>query len=1581
MNQSITPKLSKLTGALLAAGIVSAPGFAIAAVTGAPTIGTKAPFDGTNMFIGKDGTHKIRVTTSTGTATAAAPTLWVNYYNGTSTACVAGSAAGAAVGTANDFSITLNCTTATFDRIVLVYESGAGDTYDASSNTISAITKTGTLANTATTGATNATVSAAASAAGNTVTSIAKYTGPIVSSASQSAANGAITLNFNAELSGSAAGTGNVGGAGTAPTANVTALKIVNGAAINSAIGGGTAAAAAGVRTLQVGAANFGGGTYTSGVNKVTVGAGAGSNIYDTAGNATPGQTVYASSSNTNGVAFASGTAKATAGTFSGLTTDAQRVDFWNAATSTNGVTSGTTFVVTMRMNEQVGVGSTINTTTVTMTPAMGAFTATGTANGTDLTITFTVPNGMELGANASGQLVSSTDNWATTPTAVTIGFASNTSGSVKVDASGTAVATGGVTAVNVMIGDTASTKPTLGYLSTDSDTDGFLDGVTLRTHDLFDRTYTVAQPSFTAASGTIAGSGLSLVNVNGTNPTFATTVTAASANPASLSVILNNKVNEDWDANGTVGNAGDTNLYNLEHFGTDKTTVGTGATDVVFRPTIAGVTATTGVGALTYATMFRATDGGSAPVNATEASINSATLTDNANPVVVKVDYTKVVSQGQVVAGSARDEYGTVKIHFSEPVELGSVGEILLAGQPVTLKNLDKNIDQKVQQALAGGEDPKTGNTAANRAISLTFVPNPTGNTLSFGAVDGALTGTGAGTSAAITETGAATATNPDLTALANASAGINAVATAAPSGLQMTGARLANVFAGATEINAIIVDYNQNVARATNATDADVDGMYVVRARVGSSRVSTYENRSTSGGAAGSIDTFYDFYISGANIKVGTAGLGGAASVTLFITETSTSAGLPADTQAIWVDYEGNNTATSRRNIRTTNQNTLASVGSGDRFANIAVDSAGTTAITTDADTASVTFSPLKLANLPNGAGSTKNLLTQTIIGTAKGSGSNLGDNTAIRADLVALEEPPALAGIPSRDVTLAGDGRINVRRGPNSEGTGAQDIALKVQGIAAKDFADYAKAIRDYNAAVKSKVTDPGITNAQRIDELLKPERDVLIQRFNVPAGNIATGTATAQITGTDSAAAHTALGALNGKLYGFVEITTGAGKDAVTWSNQNTGATNTYTAGGAEAGAYSGNPNSEFGRTATLTRNLPNIQRNGTTYYPVEINLYTGVVTAAAGNEIGGGQLFGSFPEGYNLLGVAASNTRKVGFRVLDTAYALVKNGVYNVIVGAKEQDFKGNDAALVPASTVKDAFVQVSVFNAVSGEWNLTTSADPSFAQTSPTSPAGHIKFSADLLKNTNIPTRNNIELANIGSTTIRSINGWQLLGITGELARTTTAPLQMRAFMTLDKDSGAPIANFEADNKGKDEAFTLGLDAAAPNKLNVAFEGPNQVIVNNINPKPGAGVAFNYNTAFTAGTDGGTGPAGFNNPNGTAQTDGRFNDALDPTLINSSTKGLKWFYPIKSAAPSNAKLLKNSWHLITIQADKTLTALPAGIDAVIIVDGANGAKAWFRGEAATAALDTFAVKKGDAVFVHVGNADVTGFGF
>ena len=96
-----------------------------------------------------------------------------------------------------------------------------------------------------------------------------------------------------------------------------------------------------------------------------------------------------------------------------------------------------------------------------------------------------------------------------------------------------------------------------------------------------------------------------------------------------------------------------------------------------------------------------------------------------------------------------------------------------------------------------------------------------------------------------------------------------------------------------------------------------------------------------------------------------------------------------------------------------------------------------------------------------------------------------------------------------------------------------------------------------------------------------------------------------------------------------------------------------------------------------------------------------------------------------------------------------------------------------------------------------------------------------------------------------------------------------------------------------------------------------------------------------------------------------------------PTTGDQRVGGVPRLYlPIKPGVATLPKLLKNSWHLVTVQTTtRTFVTLPAQVDAAIIV-GPNGAVAWFRGEEATQHLNTVAIEQGTALFLHVGSSDV-----
>ena len=1558
-------RLKKVTSALIAAGLVVPAGYALGQTQNNPTITTRAPIKSNVMFIGAaDGVTKARVTSTTTSAEAAGGyNLQVHFFSGPA---AAGCAAIVAPdldggGTSATFGGPLSCTSS-FNNVVLVYDTSAtgtdGDFINGTVSQFAVINSAGAIA---ADGSVSAAALALASAGGaNSLNANANYTGPIISSAVQSAPNGAVTLTFNANVAGDATGTT---GVSAAANANVLAKKVVDGTNVGTATFLVTSTSA--LDAITVGS-DTAASAFASAANKVAVAAGGSSLIFDTAGNPTSGQTVYSSFSGTSGVALASGTAKAVAGNFSAaLASQTNRVDFWNPTLSTNGASAGT-FDVTLRTNETLT--GTFNTTTISVTPTIGG--GSGVASGTDLIVTInmaTAPANTEIGVNASGQLIATTDNFATS-TPVTIGLNSTTVGTLMVQASGTAISTSGVAAVNVVAG--AGTLPARGDLTLDSDINGFLDGATVRTNNVFGLAYTATEPSF----GTASVAGLSFINDASTN-TFASTSTLNVT--SAINVVLTDQQNNDWNNSGSVTTAdtGSTN-YNLTNFGT-------GVTNPQWRLNTDAVTATTGTSSLNYANAFRATDGDVLPFNNSEAAVVQTTFVDNANPVVTGVEYTEVVAQGDVgsFGSTPRDAYGNARISLSEPVEGGSTGEILFNGQPVSLKNLDKNIDEKAQ--IDGGDrdgrDPKSGLLLPNHGLFLHFVPDPVGNVVTFsGATPNSLD---------VTETGLASSTDPDLLALSNATASANTVTLVTPTNLQITGAKIASVFTQANEKNAIIVDYNLPVAAPTGQTATDLDGIFVVRARIGSTRGTAFQDRDPGnpnppGTPFGSVDQFYDFFIRGADVKIGTAagGLGGANSVTLYITETSTTAGLPVDTKQIWVDYEGLGSATSKRSIRLATDSTkFAPDGTVNRFDGVLVSDAPATDTATpttsisqlDADTVEVTFDALKLASNAQRR-ATRNLLTQSILGTATSDGTiDLADNTAIRADLIVFEDGIGLAGTAGRDPVVSEGGRIDIDRGPNSASGDPQTVAIRNTAVPAATFLAFNKAVRNLLTAIKTKVTTPGITNASKAAELINPERDILIKQFLVdPTSDMLT--ATSAFTGGD-------LDNSPGKVFAFVEVTTGAGALAAQGDN---GANTTNVEGNSQ------NANAEFGRTANLLRNLPNIQKNGTTYYPVEVNLVDGSINSIGNNNpVGGGQLNGTFFSGTDIIGTTSS-TRPRGLRVRDTAFALVKDGVYNVIVGAPEADFP--PTVLVPHSSISapaaSAFVLVSVFDPASGEYKAATSADASFAVTSSGGGIGHVRFQHDLSKATNIPTRVNVNLAAIGEARIGNGAGWQLVGLRGEMNRNAALPLSGRFFITVDPVTGKPISNFDLDNKTKDEAFTLGLGVLAPNELKVAFDSSSGVSVINLNPRPGAGLAFNYNVTFSGNTvDGGTGPSTM--AAGTevyaATSDGRLNDVDASVFAN----GMKIFYPIKPTFPTNIRLLPNSWHLVTIQNDRTAglndsASLPSGIDAVIIVDGVSGARVWFRNEPATTdAGDAIVLKEGDAIFVHTIGSGVSNFTF
>jgi hypothetical protein len=326
--------------------------------------------------------------------------------------------------------------------------------------------------------------------------------------------------------------------------------------------------------------------------------------------------------------------------------------------------------------------------------------------------------------------------------------------------------------------------------------------------------------------------------------------------------------------------------------------------------------------------------------------------------------------------------------------------------------------------------------------------------------------------------------------------------------------------------------------------------------------------------------------------------------------------------------------------------------------------------------------------------------------------------------------------------------------------------------------------------------------------------------------------------------------------------------------------------------------------------------------------VQVVLETGeIFPIGSDNPVDGGQL--PIIAG-QLSGSSASATKR--FKILDTAFALSRNANYTVTVGSTEAAFTGAGGPLNPSAT-GDVFVLISVRDPATGNYTPVTSGDASFVN--------FVKFNPDL-KSNGKPTKLDVDLANIAAIDVKDINAW----------------------LSVRENDGAPVTNFAFDNGAKDEAFVLGNDTVA-NSVRVAFEGSGGSLVNNLRPRSRSGIAFNANATGKAAWAGGA--------------DGILNDNVPgwtPTTGAARTTP-KLYLRVKATPVTELLLLKNSWHLVTVQTTtRTLVNLPSQVDAAIIVDGQNGATAWFRGEEATQHLDSMALPQGTTLFLHVGASDV-----
>ena len=914
----------------------------------------------------------------------------------------------------------------------------------------------------------------------------------------------------------------------------------------------------------------------------------------------------------------------------------------------------------------------------------------------------------------------------------------------------------------------------------------------------------------------------------------------------------------------------------------------------------------------------------------------------DGAKPVVTRVEYIETVAQDEEVNGQPRDASGTLTIVTSEAIDgAANVGEFLFDGKPVSLWNLDANIANKAVTDIMGDE------------IKITNAPGTIfGTTLSLGV-------------------------EPDVVDLSvlenplvvNNNGADNEVQEPAVEEPAMLSAKPIHG-TDALKWNQVVVTYDQDVEAAN--TIADLDKVFVVRARVGAKRIDGqgFEDRES---GDNSDDAYYDFRIPGKNVAIS----GAEVTLTLPIDD------FPADTVEIWVDYEGagadalEDDATRVDYIRSVAKKTPANVdgmaGDEQLFTGLmdinnngwcgddadseigeladltlvdrCVNDNDNGGIYEDEDTVEADVPDLFLAS--HARDNHRKLFTQTVQGTIEQTNptteifGSVIDDAGVRVDLMRATVIN-VDGQVAKDAVV-GDGSIEVRRGPNSDNKATpngDEFGADTDGAGDLDHNDSDETDQWQSIALLNKAVTTTL-----IKDFYKLQGDIAAEWKKFDAA-VAEGKPQSDLNKIEDKAVslenklETKYG--NGEMMAFIEVTTGNGKDGVDSSRVN--------------------PNANVGRTATLLSKLPNTIKNGTTAYTVTVSLWDGEIEPY-GHEDG----VQSLQHGEIIIKApvaAKDRTTKPKYEILDTAYTHVENGQYKAVVGMVEDSVDSKTKALEPR--YDDAFILVSVKDTNTGEWVLTNQADPSFDS--------HISFAADLMGN-GTATKHNINLDNNWAVPMpeRDASIWQILGIPGEMARDDEDPLNMgRFFITINPADGNPITVWENDDAwdNHEMAFTLGLSDKS-NEMQLVFElGGNHTSAElkqygEINPVAGAAIAYNGNNA-SAQDWAGTG----DHDHG----DSRDGDHLLMGGANPTTL----FVPLTGSAV--AWDLGEGWHLISLldkQSIAEFVKANSDVDAVLVFVGTAGGGnevrnyTYFAGDDINAAELSEMLPKGTGAFVHV----------
>lgn len=920
----------------------------------------------------------------------------------------------------------------------------------------------------------------------------------------------------------------------------------------------------------------------------------------------------------------------------------------------------------------------------------------------------------------------------------------------------------------------------------------------------------------------------------------------------------------------------------------------------------------------LSYARAFNSQTGAQLAVTAEEELGFSA---DGARPVVQSVEFRLTD-----LAAPPYDDTGDVVIVASEDLDAAfpighptdGLNEFLFDGVPSDLINFGADLENRATIAIAGNE------------ITIGNMPNIIGQTLSLGVTGGAI-------DEAYPAGCAVTGNFEDLAPcnkLLIGTGGDPVVAEGAAGAPEVLDVTFADIPFGELEdsvvqdtanFGALLVKFDQDVFPPAGQTAADRDGMFVVRARIGFNRDGAADGDNTENERADD-PTVIQMVIPGANVHMGTepSNLAGDGLVTLTI-----PGGLPNDTTAIGVDYQGLTEAEiddgeGLRYVQNSSGTPAKTDGTqifDDALgAEVAIQATFNDAVN-DEDTAIV--DPIDGPFFSGGEDDEDNreLFTQAVRGTITVGGETVADGTGVRVDVVKWSSFSTNGGIGNNAVLK--DGYIDVQQGHNSEFVASGDDGG--DNLGGRDYVTVALK----NDAYKAKDLDEMVSAASKVAQARWALAEAAANNRDTSKQSAALDKARADAINKYGRDFEDDIewDESNGVLtyfyledWAYVKLTTGSGKDA-----QDGGA-------GENSGDFNGN--ASYGRTATLMKNVVNKQENGTTVVPVmvwfeyDLDLNNDGSLDDVDSEIGifqvGGDPIVRNGALHHVMPTLSHEGGEVAqWVVMDTSYALTKDGAFRTVVGVDEDLLQGDrnpSGQLDPELDADEACILVSVRNSwdrdEGGNYILTNSCEPSFTSYRPFMPL--------ITGDTPAPTTLNVEMDNIAVVDVYDDGDWNLLGVPGHMDRLAdSGPLMLdKFFLQIRRNDGAPLTLWAGDGESGDAVATMGLapageegGALAGNTMQLAFQLGNatdNAEYGEVNPAGHAALLFR-----------GDGENFYSNRTDAPPSNQDTREWMDD---DHGTGNLRLFVPTRDGGPVN---LGPGWHAVSAGAGQTMAGLVA----------------------------------------------------